>query len=117
MKTIDCLECKQQSSCCSFGAWVDLEEAKKISTLGLKGIFIILNRIRIFLPAIELERAMKIIPVLFSLRDGLCVIHKVDYSFKPAHCKEFPYENGKLSPMVDSLCSLAKSKKNKEKTK
>ena len=77
MKKIDCVKCEEQSSCCSFGAWVDLEEAKKISTLGLKGIFIILNRIRIFLPAIEWELAMKIILVLFLLWKGYALFIKL----------------------------------------
>jgi len=30
MRKVDCLKCKQKNSCCDFGAWVDLEEAKKI---------------------------------------------------------------------------------------
>lgn len=39
MKKINCEKCKEQHSCCDFGAWVDLEEAKKILALGLKGDF------------------------------------------------------------------------------
>ncbi len=27
---IDCYQCEDQSKCCRFGAWIDLEEAKKI---------------------------------------------------------------------------------------
>ena len=36
-KKVKCEECNTQEKCCRLGAWVDLEEAKKILTLGIKG--------------------------------------------------------------------------------
>ena len=36
---IDCFKCRNQADCCRFGAWIDLEEAKKILSLGIKGDF------------------------------------------------------------------------------
>jgi Fe-S-cluster containining protein len=53
----------------------------------------------------------------FLTPKGLCSIHKVNYDLKPAHCKEFPYEDGKLSPFADVLCSVVKSKKRKKSRK
>lgn len=118
MKTIDCVKCLQQSSCCNFGAWVDLEEAKKISTLGLKGIFYHLEPDKDFPSGYKVGTSYENNSCSFLTLEGLCAIHKVDYSFKPAHCKEFPYENGKLSPMVDLLCLQAQPKrKTKKRTK
>ena len=38
-EVIDCSACKTQSDCCRVGAWIDLEEAKKILSLGIKGDF------------------------------------------------------------------------------
>ena len=38
-ENIDCMECSSQAECCRIGAWIDLEEAKKILPLGLKGEF------------------------------------------------------------------------------
>jgi hypothetical protein len=34
---VDCRECDDQAKCCRLGAWVDLDEAKKILSLGIKG--------------------------------------------------------------------------------
>ena len=118
MKKIDCVKCQEQSSCCNFGAWVDLEEAKKISTLGLKGIFYHLEPDKDFPSGYRVGTSYEDNSCSFLTLEGLCAIHKIDYSLKPAHCKEFPYENGKLSPMVNSLCSLVKLKrKTKKKTR
>ena len=41
---IDCLACKTQADCCKLGAWIDLEEAKKIISLGIKGDFFHLEK-------------------------------------------------------------------------
>ncbi|MEK6564166.1 MAG: hypothetical protein AABZ65_03960 [Candidatus Omnitrophota bacterium] len=115
MKKIDCVKCEEQSSCCSFGAWVDLEEAKKISTLGLKGIFYHLEPDKDFPSGYRVGTSYEDNSCSFLTVEGLCAIHKIDYSFKPAHCKEFPYENGKLSSMVNLLCAQAKLKKKTKK--
>ncbi|MFH0858733.1 MAG: hypothetical protein V1842_04260, partial [Candidatus Omnitrophota bacterium] len=49
----------------------------------------------------------------FLTKNGLCAIHKKDYSLKPTHCKEFPYEKNKLSPIAKYLCvAMKKSQKN-----
>lgn len=111
MKTIDCSKCQEQSSCCSFGAWVDLEEAKKISTLGLEGIFYHLEPDNDFPSGYKVGTSYENNPCSFLTSQGLCAVHKIDYGLKPAHCKEFPYEGGKLSPMVNLLCLQVKSKR------
>ena len=41
---IDCFKCQDQSKCCRFGAWIDLEEAKRILMLGIKGDFFHLEK-------------------------------------------------------------------------
>jgi len=111
MKKIDCLKCRQQSSCCDFGVWVDLEEAKKILALGLKGDFYHLEQDKDSPSGYRVGTSYEDNPCSFLTPEGLCAIHKTDYNLKPVHCKEFPYEKGKLSPFADVLCSRVKSKK------
>ena len=111
MKRVDCLKCKQQTSCCDFGALVDLEEAKKILSLGLKGDFYHLEKDESFPSGYRVGTSYVDDPCSFLTPEGLCSIHKVDYNLKPAHCKEFPYENGTLSPFAELLCVAVKSKK------
>ena len=111
MKKIDCLKCKQKHSCCDFGVWVDLEEAKKILSLGLKGDFYHLEKDKYSPSGYRVGTSYEDNGCSFLTSDGLCSIHKVDYNLKPAHCKEFPYENGKLSSIADVLCLVVKSKK------
>ncbi|MDD5594916.1 MAG: hypothetical protein PHY94_01600 [Candidatus Omnitrophica bacterium] len=114
---IDCMKCKKQHACCDFGAWVDLEEAKQILSLGLKGDFYHLERDDDFPSGFRVGTSYEDNHCSFLTKDGLCSIHKVDIKFKPAHCKEFPYEKGKLSPFADVLCLLAKPKKKIKKKK
>jgi len=110
MRTIDCLKCRQKHSCCDFGVWVDLEVAKKILSLGLKGDFYHFEKDKDFPSGYKVGTSYEDTPCSFLTSEGLCAIHKVDYSLKPAHCREFPYENGKLASNVDLLCSRVKSK-------
>jgi len=109
-KTIDCLECKSQADCCRLGAWVDLEEAKEILLLGLKGEFFQLEKDKDFPSGYRIGTSYEDDPCSFLDSDGLCSIHKVNYGHKPNTCKEFPYENKKVSPFADVLCTLFKSK-------
>ncbi len=114
MKKIDCLKCKEQHACCDFGAWVDLELAKKILSLKLKGDFFHLEKDKDFPSGYKVGTSIEDERCSFITPDGLCSIHKVNYGLKPAHCKEFPYEEGKLSPYADVLCVRVKSKKKKK---
>ncbi len=118
MKTIDCTKCEEQKSCCDFGAWVDLEEAKKILSLGLKGDFYHLAKDSSFPSGYKVGTSYEINNCSFLTPKGLCAIHKVDYNLKPVHCREFPYEDGKLSPFAGALCAVVKAqKKSKKKSK
>lgn len=112
---IDCAECNSQSDCCRFGAWADLEEAKKITSLRLKGEFFQLEKDEDFPSGYKLGTSYEDEPCSFLDPDGLCSIHKVDYDLKPQSCREFPYEDGRISPFADVLCTLYKSKKKKKK--
>jgi len=114
---IDCLKCREQHSCCNFGAWVDLDEAKKILALGLKGDFYHLEKDGDYPSGYRVGTSVEDNRCSFLTPKGLCSIHKVNYDLKPAHCKEFPYEDGKLSPFADVLCSVVKSKKRKKNRK
>ena len=117
-KMIDCQECRSQADCCLTGAWVDLDEAKKIEALRLKGEFFQFEEDKDFPSGYRIGTSYEFDPCSFLDPDGLCSIHKVDYSLKPASCKEFPYENNKLSPVADQLCTLYKSKiKNENRRK
>ncbi|MDD4879368.1 MAG: hypothetical protein PHR22_02795 [Candidatus Omnitrophica bacterium] len=115
MKKINCLKCRQQHSCCDFGAWVDLEVAKKILSLKLKGDFYHLEKDKDFPSGYRVGTSYEDNCCSFLTPSGLCSIHKADYSLKPAHCKEFPYEKGKLSPFADVLCLRAKPKIKKKR--
>jgi len=109
MEDIDCLACKSPS-CCRVGAWIDLEEAKKILSLGIKGDFFHLEMDKDFPSGFRIGTSYEDDPCTFLRPDGLCAIHKADYSHKPKTCREFPYENKKISPYADVLCSMFKSR-------
>lgn len=109
-KDIDCVKCRNQADCCRFGAWIDLEEAKKIISLGIKGDFFHLEKDGDFPSGYRVGTSYEDNPCSFLDSDGLCSIHKVDYSLKPNTCKDFPYENHKISEFADVLCTLYKSK-------
>lgn len=113
MEAIDCAQCRQQHACCGFGVWVDLEEAKKILALGLHGDFFHLEKDEDSPSCYRVGTSYEDNPCSFLSPEGLCAIHRADYKLKPIHCKEFPYEEGKLSPFADVLCEAVKSKKKK----
>jgi Fe-S-cluster containining protein len=101
---IDCDKCRDQADCCRLGAWIDLEEAKKILALGIKGDFFHLEIDKEFPSGYKVGTSYEDEPCVFQDSDGLCRIHKIDYALKPVTCKEFPYENGKIAPIADVLC-------------
>ncbi len=114
---ISCLECKSPADCCRFGAWIDLEEAKKIAALGIKGDFFHLETDDDFPSGFRVGTSYEDDPCSFLGADGLCAIHKVGYHLKPNTCKEFPYEKNKVSDFADVLCTVYKSKLKKRKQK
>lgn len=117
-KVVDCRQCKNQADCCMTGAWLDLEEAKKIIPLRLKGEFFQLEKDSDFPSGFRIGTSYEDNPCSFLDSDGLCSIHKLDYGLKPKSCKEFPYEKNRLSPVADIICTLYKNKiKNKKKGK
>jgi len=116
--TIHCHKCRTQADCCRFGAWADLDEAKKIVPLGLKGEFFQLEKDDDFPSGYKIGTSYEDEPCTFLDPDGLCSIHKVDYNLKPISCIEFPYEENELSPYADVLCTVFKArlkKKNRRK--
>lgn len=114
---IDCCECEDQSKCCRFGAWIDLEEAKKILSLGIKGDFFHLEIDKEFPSGYKVGTSIEDERCVFLDTDGLCRIHKIDYAVKPVTCKEFPYEGGKIAPIADVLCSVHKKRIKKAKAR
>jgi len=116
-RKINCCDCKSQADCCRFGAWADLAEAKKIVKLGLKGEFFQLEVDDDFPSGYKIGTSYEDDPCTFLDSDGLCSIHKVDYKLKPKTCREFPYEDNRLSSFASVLCTLHKErlKKNKKK--
>ena len=109
-KKVSCHECKTQEKCCRLGAWVDLEEAKKILELGIKGgDFFHLEKDDDYPSGYRVGTSVEDEPCTFVTRNGLCAIHKIDYELKPSHCKEFPYENGRLSSIAKYLCVVVKA--------
>ena len=113
--TIECRDCKTQAKCCRLGAWVDLEEAKKILELGIKGgDFFHLEKDDDYPCGYRVGTSIEDEPCTFITRDGLCAIHKIDYRLKPEHCREFPYEKDKLSPIARYLCEVVKARRKKK---
>jgi len=113
---IKCHKCITQHECCLTGAWVDLEEAKKILKLGIKGgEFFQLEEDKSYPSGYRIGTSVNDNPCTFLTPDGLCIIHKIDYALKPVHCIEFPYENGKLAPFAKYLCVAIKKKRKKKK--
>jgi Fe-S-cluster containining protein len=112
---IDCLKCRNQADCCRFGAWIDLEEAKKILSLGIKGDFFHLELDKDFPSGYKVGTSHEDEPCAFQDVDGLCRIHKIDYALKPVTCKEFPYENGEIAPIAKVLCVEHRSRIKKAK--
>jgi len=108
-----CRECKSQADCCKRGAWADIEEAKKIVSLGLKGEFFQLEKDKDFVSGYRIGTSYEDDPCTFLDPDGLCSIHKIDYHLKPRTCREFPYEKTKISPYAKVLCAVVKAKKKK----
>jgi Fe-S-cluster containining protein len=92
------------------GAWIDLKEAKQIISLGIKGDFFHLEKDDTFPSGYKVGTSYEDDPCSFLRSDGLCAIHKVDYKFKPQSCKEFPYEDNKVSSFAKILCTPYKSK-------
>jgi len=115
--TIDCLRCKNQADCCRLGAWIDLEEAKKILSLGIKGDFFHLEKDAVFPSGYKVGTSYEDEQCAFLDSDGLCRIHKFDYAIKPVTCKEFPYEGKKIAPIAKMLCVAHKSKIKGSKTR
>ena len=114
MKTtphINCHTCTRPEECCLTGTWVDLDEAKKILTLKIKGgDFFHLKRSSdpAFPSGYKTSTSKGLTPCTFLSKAGRCIIHIKNYSFKPVICKEFPYENGRLSPHVKYICTQGK---------
>jgi Fe-S-cluster containining protein len=116
---IKCHECKTQSDCCKLGAWIDLEEAKKILAAGIKGDFFHLEVDDVFPSGFKVGTSYEDEKCVFLDPDGLCRVHKHDYSLKPVTCKEFPYEENKLSSFAQVICTPYKAhlKKNRSRKK
>jgi len=114
---IDCNKCNNQADCCRFGAWIDLEEAKKIISLGIKGDFFHLEKDKEFPSGFKVGTSYEDEQCAFQDPDGLCRIHKFDYAFKPETCKEFPYEGKRISSIADVLCVQHKARIKKAKKK
>ncbi|MCU0652191.1 MAG: YkgJ family cysteine cluster protein [Candidatus Omnitrophica bacterium] len=112
-----CHKCRNQSDCCSLGAWIDLEEAKKIVSAGIRGEFFHLEKDDIFPSGYKVGTSFEEESCSFLEPNGLCRIHKIRYDLKPVTCKEFPYEDGKLAPIAHSLCTVLKAKKKRKMKK
>ena len=111
---IKCHECKTQADCCRVGAWIDLEEAKMIIGAGIKGDFFHLEKDKWFPSGFKVGTSYEDEPCSFLDSDGLCRVHKADYSLKPVTCKDFPYENNRISYFADVLCTPYKARIRKQ---
>lgn len=95
---------------------MDLGKAKKILALGIKGgDFFHLEKDNDYPSGYRVGTSIEDESCTFITPEGLCAIHKIDYRLKPNHCKEFPYEKDKLSPLAKYLCVMVKEKRKKRK--
>lgn len=97
IQILDCSHCHYTGFCCREGAWVDLEEAKKILNYFPKAEFHHFKIDKDFPSGFCVATCHGNEPCFFIDNKGLCKIHKIDYKLKPSYCKEFPMEDGKLS--------------------
>ena len=117
-KIIECKKCRTQAICCRLGVWVDLEEAKKILGLRIKGgDFFHLEKDPDYPSGYRVGTSVEDEPCTFLTKNGLCAIHTIDYRLKPEHCREFPYEKDKLSPIAKYLCVMAKARHENKKSR
>lgn len=99
--------------CCKEGVAVDIEHAKKISSLSLtlkKPWFQDLYQDNDFPSGWSVNTIV---------RDGSCVFQKKNkqcriYKDRPSSCREFPYENGEIFKNLGYLCREARSFKKVE---
>lgn len=104
-KKIDCQKCVHKGfSCCRYGTWVDLEEAKKITELDLFGSFEDIEVDTEYPSGFKIATKIENGACSFLDKDGLCSIHKVNYELKPHYCKEFPLRDGKFFENAKHLC-------------
>ncbi|MFH1641074.1 MAG: YkgJ family cysteine cluster protein [Candidatus Omnitrophota bacterium] len=115
---LKCRQCKTQVKCCRLGVWVDLNQAKKILALGIKGgDFFHLEKDDDYPSGYRVGTSIEDEPCTFYGKDGLCAIHKIDYRLKPQHCKEFPYEGSKISSIAKYLCIAVRARHKKKKSR
>jgi hypothetical protein len=96
---INCNACDHIGFCCREGVVVDIEEAKKISLKLPKIEFHHFRPDPTFPSGFSVSSCHGNEPCNFLDAKGLCRIHKIDFNLKPFYCKEFPMEDGKVSPM------------------
>jgi len=117
LNKFDCEPCPVKHNCCQEGVWADLEEAKRILSLGLRGEFFHLEKDETFPSGYKVSTCHEDSPCSFLNKDGLCSIHKISYNLKPTYCKQFPYEDGEVSSDAKYLCILYKEQlKNKKES-
>ena len=108
---VNCKKCEVFGTCCRYGCWVDLEEAKEILKLDTFGEFNMLEEDEDFPSGYKVCTSKdNQTPCTFLLQDGSCVIHKIDFNKKPKYCKEFPKEDGKIPNYNKQLCPNIKVK-------
>ncbi len=90
-------------SCCQDGVEVDLDEAKKISKL----------KVNVKKPWFEGLFEDSDMPSGWGIstvkRDGRCLFQRKNYlcmiyEHRPAFCREFPIENGRIAEFYNYLC-------------
>lgn len=96
-------KCRACGNCCVHGVLVDLEEAKKIIAL-YGGQMHELTQDKDFPSGWRVSTSHGDTVCLYR-KKNLCSIHEN----KPFYCKEFPLEDGKISPSIDYCDQLRKS--------
>ncbi|MFA6281649.1 MAG: YkgJ family cysteine cluster protein, partial [Candidatus Omnitrophota bacterium] len=99
------MKCVKCGKCCQHGVEVDIEEAKKL----------IIKYGKMFHEMHFDKDFPSGFAVSTSIKDGKCMFLKKRkcsiYKDRPEYCKQFPFENGKLSPIANNCIAVKVSGK------
>lgn len=101
----ECLVCAS-GSCCQEGVDLSKEEIRRIVAFNpvvKKPWFGKSDKIYNPEPGFEYETLLSDARCVFQAPDKRCLIYPV----RPSHCREFPFEDGKLAEYYEPLCDKA----------
>jgi Fe-S-cluster containining protein len=111
---LDSCDTCASGSCCKEGVEVDLKEVKRISKLNIrlkKPWFDKLSKNSETPSGWSLSTILRNNTCIFQQKDYKCLIYK----YRPAFCRDFPFENGRIAKYYHYLCEKPPRFKRKAK--